>query len=69
MPMCTVEHVRLTRCWASRNIRSFDFVVSSAFRLAGLRNPVFGMCHFSIVLKQFFILLRRQNPVLVDHRN
>lgn len=59
MPMRMVEEVRLTRSWAGRHIRSFDFVVSSALRLAGLRNPVFGMCHFSMVLKQKFILLRR----------
>lgn len=69
MPMSTVEHVWLARCRTSRNIRSLDFVVSSAFRLTGLRNPVFGMCHFSMVLKQFFILLHQKTPVLLDHQN
>lgn len=58
-PVCTVEKVRLSSCWTCWYVRRLNFVVRSALGLSGLRNAVFGMCHFSLFLTVFTLLLQK----------
>jgi len=57
VPMSAVEHVWLTGSWTCRNVRSLNFVVSSAFRLACLGNLMFWMCHICMVFLLLFFFV------------